>query len=60
MNNKQASCTKRHCEVSSQDLPLCCPLHNETLWDAHPRVYLPIESEGQVVCPYCETEYRLA
>ncbi|MFW0080030.1 MAG: zinc-finger domain-containing protein, partial [Coxiella endosymbiont of Haemaphysalis qinghaiensis] len=29
------------------------------LWDAHPRVYLPIEHEGYFVCPYCEAEYSL-
>ena len=55
---KQA-CTKRSYEVTADDLPLCCPMSKDRLWDAHPRVYLPIERAGHVVCPYCEAEYRL-
>jgi uncharacterized Zn-finger protein len=30
------------------------------LWDAHPRVYLPIEKTGESLCPYCGTRYVLA
>ncbi len=59
MSEKQASCAKRECEVTQKDLPLCCPLPDQHLWDAHPRVYLPIAAEGRVVCPYCETRYTL-
>lgn len=59
MSHSQQGCTKRHYEVSRLDLPLCCPQPNMRLWDAHPRVYLPIEEQGQVVCPYCEAEYVL-
>ena len=56
--NLQA-CTKRHYEVTRADLPLCCPLPDQSLWDAHPRVYLPIEEKGRVICPYCEAEFTL-
>jgi len=56
--NLQA-CTKRCYEVTRADLPLCCPLPDKRLWDAHPRVYLPIEATGQVTCPYCDAEYIL-
>ncbi len=56
--NLQA-CTKRYYEITRADLPLCCPLPNQRLWDAHPRVYLPIEATGHVVCPYCDAEYVL-
>lgn len=52
-------CTERHYEVTEMDLPLCCPLMDCRLWDGHPRVYLPIEREGHVVCPYCDAEYTL-
>lgn len=52
-------CTKRYYEVTATDLPLCCPLPDERLWDGHPRVYLPIEEKGRVVCPYCDAEYVL-
>lgn len=56
--NTQA-CTKRCYEVTRADLPLCCPLPDKRLWDAHPRVYLPIEATGRVTCPYCDAEYIL-
>jgi uncharacterized Zn-finger protein len=46
--------------VTAKDLPLHCPLATEKLWDAHPRVFLPIEETGQARCPYCGTLYRLA
>jgi uncharacterized Zn-finger protein len=54
----QAS-TKRHYDVTQADLPLSCPMRSDRLWDAHPRVYLPIEVAGKVVCPYCDAEYTL-
>jgi len=30
-----------------------------SLWNAHPRVYLPIEDTGFAKCPYCGAEYTL-
>ena len=45
--------------VTVGDLPLCCPMPHMALWDAHPRVYLPIEATGSAVCPYCSAEYQL-
>lgn len=59
MSSKKQACTAIHYEVSQKDLPLSCPLPSMRLWDAHPRVYLPIEESGHVVCPYCSTEYYL-
>lgn len=55
----QQACTQRHSEVTYADLPLSCPPRDERVWDAHPRVYLPIEEEGEVVCPYCGTKFTL-
>lgn len=49
----------RRYEITQEDLPLSCPMLQNCLWDAHPRVYLPIEREGYFVCPYCEVEYVL-
>jgi len=49
----------RRIEIGKQDLPLHCPLSSMTLWNSHPRVYLPIEKSGQARCPYCGTEYVL-
>lgn len=46
-------------EVSAHDLPLCCPMPEQRLWDSHPRVYLPIEDTGRAVCPYCGALYVL-
>ena len=47
------------CEVTRDDLPLHCPMPNHSLWDAHPRVFLPIEETGKATCPYCSAEYIL-
>jgi uncharacterized Zn-finger protein len=46
-------------EVDAGDLPLHCPGPKSSLWDAHPRVFLPIEAKGEARCPYCGTLYRL-
>jgi uncharacterized Zn-finger protein len=58
MRAKQA-CTQRCYIISEKDLPLACPPRNRRVWDAHPRVYLPIEELGQVLCPYCGAKYIL-
>ena len=53
----QANAVKRY-EVTKADLPLHCPMENMTLWDSHPRVYLPIEEGGgEAKCPYCGALY---
>jgi uncharacterized Zn-finger protein len=46
-------------EVGRADLPLHCPLEGMTLWNSHPRVYLPIEETGRAKCPYCGADYVL-
>ena len=48
---------KRLIEVTEKDLPLHCPMPSVTLWDAHPKVFLPIEEKGEALCPYCGTLY---
>ncbi len=53
-DNKQ-----RIIEVNASQLPLHCPLPEHTAWNAHPRVFLPIEKSGEAVCPYCGTHYKL-
>jgi uncharacterized Zn-finger protein len=56
---KRAALHKRY-EITTADLPLSCPTMAMRLWDAHPRVYLPIvEGGGQAVCPYCSAKYFL-
>jgi uncharacterized Zn-finger protein len=46
-------------EVTAADLPLSCPMPQMRLWDAHPRVYLPIEETGKATCSYCGAQYVL-
>ena len=46
-------------EVELSDLPLSCPMPEMTLWNSHPRVFLPIEQTGSAKCPYCGAEYTL-
>jgi uncharacterized Zn-finger protein len=46
-------------EVTAEDLPLSCPMPQMVLWNSHPRVYLPIESTGWAMCPYCSAEFTL-
>jgi uncharacterized Zn-finger protein len=43
--------------VTAADLPLHCPMPSMLLWNAHPRVFLPIEKTGEALCPYCGTRY---
>ncbi len=50
---------QRLIEVTAADLPLHCPMPSMLLWNAHPRVFLPIASSGEELCPYCGTRYRL-
>ena len=51
--------TQKQYQITRADLPLSCPQAMMRVWDAHPRVYLPIEKTGHAVCPYCEAEYTL-
>jgi len=46
-------------EVDAADLPLSCPMPEMSLWNSHPRVYLPIEHTGSAKCPYCGAEFTL-
>jgi uncharacterized Zn-finger protein len=56
--NKQMH-AQRVVEVKASDLPLHCPLPEDAIWNAHPRVYLAIEKTGEALCPYCGTRYML-
>ncbi len=55
---REANAVKRY-EVTRADLPIHCPMDNTTLWNSHPRVYLPIEDSGEARCPYCGALYVL-
>ena len=56
----QTANAETHYTVTAQDLPLCCPMPGMSLWNSHPRVYLPIEKTGWAKCGYCGAEYTLA
>lgn len=45
-------------EVTAHDLPLTCPMPNMNLWNAHPRVNIPLNNGGEARCPYCGTLYK--
>lgn len=55
----QPACTKKTYTVHRKDLPLSCPTDKMVLWNAHPKVYLPIEDSGSEICPYCNAHYIL-
>jgi uncharacterized Zn-finger protein len=50
---------KSRYEVTRADLPLHCPMPGMSLWNSHPRVFLPIEEAGEYMCPYCGALYIL-
>ena len=50
---------KSQYEVTKDDLPLHCPMDGMSLWNSHPRVYIPMES-GKGKCPYCGAEFVLS
>lgn len=53
-----ANAEKRY-EVTSADLPLSCPTAEMSLWNSHPRVFLPLDKTGHEKCPYCGAEFFL-
>lgn len=56
---KHTEIDRRYVEVTPDELPLHCPMPSQKLWNAHPRVFLPIDRTGEERCPYCGTLYRL-
>lgn len=57
-HKKTASAQKEYI-VYPKDLPLSCPTKEMELWNAHPKVYLPIEITGSEICPYCSSHFLL-
>ena len=48
-----------HVVIEPHDLPLHCIGSHTQAWNGHPRVFLPIQSNSQIECPYCGTIYQL-
>lgn len=46
-------------DVTHDELPIHCPTPGSTLWDSHPKVYIPLEDTPEATCSYCGTVYRL-
>lgn len=47
-------------EVKLSQLPLHCPQPGTSLWNSHPRVYIPAKKVGDTLrCPYCGTLYTV-
>ena len=47
-------------EVKPGDLPIHCPIPDSSLWNSHPRVYIPVaENGGEARCPYCGAIFKL-
>ena len=57
--NKPQAATVQQVKITASQLPLCCPLPEQRVWDAHPRVYLELNPQQQAICPYCATCYIL-
>jgi uncharacterized Zn-finger protein len=58
--NLQPANAERVYAVTAADLPLSCPTPAMHLWNSHPRVYLPIEQDGEAKCPYCGALFKWA
>lgn len=56
---KKPACAEKQYVIRRKDLPLSCPTDEMLLWNAHPKVYLPIEKTGSEVCPYCSARFIL-
>ncbi|MFK7993833.1 MAG: zinc-finger domain-containing protein [Granulosicoccus sp.] len=46
-------------EVTRDELPIHCPTPDSSLWNSHPRVYIPLEDSPEAKCSYCGTVYKL-
>ncbi len=57
---KEKPNAERRVFVSEADLPVHCPMPQSSLWNSHPRVYIPLgEGVTEYSCPYCGTQYVL-
>lgn len=59
MAKNEQACAQEEVEITHKDLPLSCPERSKRIWDAHPRIYMPIEETGKSKCPYCGTVFVL-
>jgi len=55
----QQSNSRTHIDVTRDELPMHCPTPDSSLWNSHPRVYIPLEDAPEATCAYCGTVFRL-
>ncbi|MEE3003748.1 MAG: zinc-finger domain-containing protein [Pseudomonadota bacterium] len=53
------ACSSKKVIITEDDLPLSCPMPNQKIANAHPKVFLPIDRSKSTICKYCSTEYIL-
>ncbi len=58
-NDFQTANARKVYEVTREALPLHCPTPEMSLWNSHPRVYIPLDEVERYRCPYCGAEYQL-
>jgi len=46
-------------EVTRDELPIHCPTPATSLWNSHPKVFIPLDDAPEAKCSYCGTLYRL-
>jgi uncharacterized Zn-finger protein len=47
-------------DQNAYSTPNACPVEGSSLWNSHPRVYIPVEENGgEAKCPYCGTMFKL-
>ena len=56
MTNSQ---TNPAIHITPHDLPLHCAGPKNETWNGHPRVFLPVQSNSRIECPYCGSVYQL-
>ena len=57
MSKLKNACIYPEIHITEQDLPLCCPMNDTEIHNAHPRVYLTLDGNNEATCPYCNTKY---
>jgi uncharacterized Zn-finger protein len=59
-NGTNTPAAERTYAVHRVDLPTYCPVPGSSLWNGHPRVYIPLKETGdEARCIYCGARFRL-
>jgi len=46
-------------EVTRDELPMYCPTPEASLWNSHPRQFIPLQDSDECTCSYCGTVFKL-